>query len=573
MRADSSALSSRSDLDVLELHGGLTPEAQARAFRGSKRPKVILSTNVAETSVTVPGVTKVLDSGLVRQTRYHGGRGALSLAAIARDSAEQRRGRAGRLQPGVCLRLWQSSAQLKPHTLPEIYRESLVPLVLAAAACGHEVDALEFLDDPKGHALDTAKAELTSLGALSSAGALTERGRRLFRLPLDPWLGRLLVEAEQLGTLDDVIDLVSVLAVERPLLSDPGGILDDEDPRSQGCDAVAQVMAIRQGEGHPKVLDEARRHRRRLRQALGRPDVPPSREVPDRRAIAQTALQADPRCAYLARHRKRQVAWANGGTEIALDKRSALQLVTRDGLTKLPEAMAVFAIRAVTEGPTTRIIATCATPLRRADLVELGVGQAKLGAVRWSRGRVEAEVEQVFAGRTLKTETVRPRGDQLRAALVTLIGRGSMLKGTARLIKDRLAEASLFSRLAQSGLLEVDEATLAPLVELPSEPEAWLATTLERLGVEEPGDVELFDRDDVLPPEVPEYYAERLRREYPRRIDLQDATYEVEYQPASRKAVLHLIRGQRRTPPPRQYLPRLPGLTLVVQAGGTFHRI
>ncbi|CAN0592331.1 unnamed protein product, partial [Laminaria digitata] len=90
------ALSRQGQQLVVELHGGLSPDQQAAAFRPASKQKVILSTNVAETSVTVPGIKGVIDSGLVRQTRYHGGRGALSLVPIAMDSAEQRRGRAGR---------------------------------------------------------------------------------------------------------------------------------------------------------------------------------------------------------------------------------------------------------------------------------------------------------------------------------------------------------------------------------------------------------------------------------------------------------------------------------------------
>jgi ATP-dependent helicase HrpB len=127
------------ELEVMELHGGLSLAVQSRVFENGDRRRVILATNVAETSITVPGIGVVIDSGLVRQTRYHAGRGFLSLVSIAEDSAEQRAGRAGRTQAGVCYRLWSDSAKLAPATLPEIRRESLVPMVLAAAACGADV--------------------------------------------------------------------------------------------------------------------------------------------------------------------------------------------------------------------------------------------------------------------------------------------------------------------------------------------------------------------------------------------------------------------------------------------------
>jgi ATP-dependent helicase HrpB len=561
--------------EVVELHGGLTPKEQARAFEPAARPKLILTTNVAETSVTVPGVRGVIDSGLVRQTRYHQGHGALTLAAIAEDSAEQRRGRAGRVAAGVCLRLWRAGAELKPRTLPEVYRESLVPLVLAAQACGADVRKLPFLDPLKAHALEAAEAELAALGALA-AGQLTARGRRLFQLPLDPWLGRLLVEAEHQGQLEDAVDLVAALAVDRPLFTDPGGQLDDDDPRSLGCDAVALVRVLRAGADgpHPAALQEARAYRARLRVALGLPErAPDPRAGVDGRRLARLVLAADPRSAYLARHRRREVAWANGGTELELDKRSALQLVTRDGHTALPVAMAVLALRAFTDGPSTRLSATAATPLTLQDLNAAGLGEPRLGAVHWRRGRVEAEVEYVLAGRTLRTESVAPAGAQLREALARLIAAGSAFKGVRGEASARLAAGSLLVRLVEAGLVETYGEDLSRYKDLPGELEPWLLARLEGLGLEEPEDVELVDAQDLLPPALPEHLAERLAKEYPPTVELGDASYRVEYQPLRRKVILHLVRGQRRSPPPRQYLPRFPGLTVHVQAGGTFHQL
>ena len=129
-------LAPRRDITTLTLHGGLTLDEQARVFEPAQKRKVILCTNVAETSLTVPGVGVVIDSGLVRRTRYHQGRGFLTLMPIADDSAEQRAGRAGRTAPGVCYRLWSQATRLSPSTPPEVHRESLVPLVLGAAGAG-----------------------------------------------------------------------------------------------------------------------------------------------------------------------------------------------------------------------------------------------------------------------------------------------------------------------------------------------------------------------------------------------------------------------------------------------------
>ncbi|MEZ4468002.1 MAG: helicase-related protein [bacterium] len=139
-------------LTILPLHGGLSLDEQRAAFGTTPHRKVVLATNVAETSVTLPGIGVVIDSGLVRRTRYHDGRGYLTLLPVAEDQADQRAGRAGRTGPGLCLRLWGARARLDARTPPEVYRESLVPLVLAAAACGARVDRLPFLDPPRGYA-------------------------------------------------------------------------------------------------------------------------------------------------------------------------------------------------------------------------------------------------------------------------------------------------------------------------------------------------------------------------------------------------------------------------------------
>jgi len=154
------------DYEALPLHGGLSLDQQARVFRPTRRRKVILSTNVAETSLTIPGVGVVIDSGLVRRTQYHRGRGFLTLTPVALDAAEQRAGRAGRTAPGVCYRLWDRAAQLAPRTPPEVARESLVPLLLGAAACDARPEDLRWLDPPPAHAVEAARRDLFDLGPL-----------------------------------------------------------------------------------------------------------------------------------------------------------------------------------------------------------------------------------------------------------------------------------------------------------------------------------------------------------------------------------------------------------------------
>jgi len=306
----------RGPFALVPLHGGLPLSEQRRAFEPGRNGarKVILATNVAETSLTIPGIGVVIDAGLVRQTRYQDGRGYLALTAIADDSAMQRAGRAGRTAPGVCYRLWNSAARLNPTTLPEIHRESLVPLVLTAAAWGERVEALPLLDPPKPYALEAARADLQAWGALQGDAALSACGQGLFELPIDPAHARLLVEARREGCLDDMIDLVAVLSVGRPLFVEgPSDLGLEEDLRLSGCDASAAIRALRAARPSDHnvssfVVREARAARARLRHTLGLPEHVFEEQTIARDALIRAAITADPRLAHIARRRGKNVA-------------------------------------------------------------------------------------------------------------------------------------------------------------------------------------------------------------------------------------------------------------------------
>jgi ATP-dependent helicase HrpB len=198
-------------VDVMPLHGELPPAEQDRAVRPSARRKVVLSTNVAETSVTIEGVVAVVDSGLARVAAHSpwSGLPTLELRKVSRASAAQRAGRAGRTRPGRCLRLYtRHDHDGRPeHDVPEIRREDLAEtaLMLAALSVRPESGVAEseadgfWLDPPPAAAWQAAQALLTRLGAIDRAGALTTLGRRLLGFPLHPRLARVVVDAEERG--------------------------------------------------------------------------------------------------------------------------------------------------------------------------------------------------------------------------------------------------------------------------------------------------------------------------------------------------------------------------------------
>lgn len=564
-----SALSGRrAQIDVIPLHGALSLDDQGRAFRPSAKRKIVLATNVAETSVTVPGVGVVIDSGLVRRTRYHHGRGFLTLMPIAQDSADQRAGRAGRTMAGRCLRLWQRAANLERTTPPEIRRESLLPLVLAAAACDADVTTLSFLDEPPDYAIDAAQTEARALGALDEGGTVTSTGRALFGLPLDAPLGRLLVEARERGTLEDAVDLVAALGVGRPLFTGPpsGQADDPDDLRYANCDATAAILAVRRGEPSrdglvAATLASARRDRKRLRRAMGLSERADRKRPVDREALCRTALAADPRSAHVRRERRRQVAWSNGGTEIELGRQSAVHRVEH------LEALVVFETRALGDRRMkTSIIATCASPAPHDWLAAEGLGRERVAKVRWEDGTLVATIERVFARKVIAESRFEPRGELAREALAKLIARGKLFRDAREVTRERLDERRLAARLLARGLLSLgDDEDTAGLAD--EDHETWLVTRLTELGVEEPGDVALLSTQDVTAPPLPWSVAQQLEEHFPAEVSTQDARYRVEVDVEEAEVILRYVGGNRGRVPRRGALPAFVGFKIKVDTG------
>jgi ATP-dependent helicase HrpB len=195
---------------VLPLHGELPPEAQDRAVSRSEGRKIIVSTNVAETSLTIDGVTAVIDSGLARVARFDPTRGinTLLVEKISVASADQRAGRAGRTAPGVCVRLWTEREQghRAAHELPEVKRLDLSEVVLTLKASGIvDLAAFDWFEKPDPRGLEKAESLLRDLGALSGpGGAITEVGRRMLRFPVHPRYARMFLAAQERGCVRSV---------------------------------------------------------------------------------------------------------------------------------------------------------------------------------------------------------------------------------------------------------------------------------------------------------------------------------------------------------------------------------
>lgn len=255
-------------VDVVPLYGALDRETQDRAIQPATagRRKVVLATSVAETSLTIEGVRVVIDGGLSRVPRFEPSSGLTRLATVrvSRSSAEQRRGRAGRTEPGMCYRLWDEAETrgLVPHQRPEILEADLTGLALDLARWGtRSTEALALLDQPPAGAFAEARKVLERLGALDEAGALTAHGRRMTRIPLLPRLAHMVAVASDAGDAGLGARIAAVL-------SEPGlgghdidlrdrlrGLERDRSPRGRDAIKLAERWARAAGSGQGGEVD------------------------------------------------------------------------------------------------------------------------------------------------------------------------------------------------------------------------------------------------------------------------------------------------------------------------------
>src|SRR5690625_4957460 len=209
-------------VDILPLYARLGQGEQQRIFRpAGQARRIVLATNVAETSVTVPGIRFVVDSGLARIKRYSWRNKIeqLRIERISQASANQRAGRCGRLGPGVCIRLYSEEdfEQRAEFTDPEILRSSLASVILRLKSLGvHDIEHFPFVDPPAGRAIADGFQILDEVGALNERGRLTRIGRTLSRWPLDPRIGRVVIVAQRFDCLSEMLVIAAGLSVQDP---------------------------------------------------------------------------------------------------------------------------------------------------------------------------------------------------------------------------------------------------------------------------------------------------------------------------------------------------------------------
>ena len=548
------ALRKMRHIEFIPLHGDLPPDAQDRAFNNTQsQRRVILATNVAETSITLPGITAVVDTGLVRQRIHQSRRIVLALCPISQASAEQRRGRGGRLGPGTCYRLWEERGQLEQETVPEIRREDLTQFVLTVAATGYRPQDLTFLDEPPDFAVARAQTELKSWGVLSDNDTLTTEGAKICTLPVNPLHARLLVKAPH-SLRRDLIDLIATLERPAPLWQRIERVPPEQQDTVRearqkelfrdGCDATTAIRTLRRGDEkrhylHKTALAECRRIATQLRDFFELPPITKDKASvqPDRNALINYFLREWNTCGYVRRRRGK--GWGNGQEEVLLDSDSLL-----------PEerhAALILETVGIVKGTSVQLMGRTAMPCAFDDLVNAGIGTTQLTAPRLEGEDVVAEVVTEYAGREIGRSRQPLNGTLLREALASLILSGSIFPEVGAQLTRAIDAWTLHCALNP----DMETSETADLT-----PHRWLVSQLAVLGVAVAEDWQLLSPEDLVFTEIDTETIAKIEAQYPKEFSVNGAKFDVEYDPAQKMVTLRWQRGIRQPTLSSVLLPR-----------------
>ncbi|AJR08776.1 ATP-dependent RNA helicase [Photobacterium gaetbulicola] len=540
-------------LDIIPLHASVSDNERHRALTSSDKQRIILATNVAETSLTIPGVTLIIDTGLERRTHQRNGRTVLGLHAISKASAEQRKGRAGRVTDGTCVRLFGKAAPLELITPPEMHREELVEPMLAAACCGYPLDKLSFVDAVPEKSLLLAREKLLQMQAIDDGGLATEHGQILYPLPIDTLFAHLITAMPDRSSRESMVDLAASLSVYQRIWQMPSGEearekLAQWEPKH--CDAMALIKLLRGSEPEwlsfdKDVLAEARMLSEQMREALELPALEVATSV-KRDAWLMAVMKAAPELVFVRRQKRRQ-ALGNGYSEVNTGRDSRFP--------DNAEAAIVFDQFALPGKGVKQnlVLATCMAPIALELMNQQGMGEDVFGETRVTDEGCLVEKQRVYAGRVIQTDWVAPEGASAHDTFVEMILDGSILPGLGEKISVDIHQWNLYLAL---GKYQADVCNRLPE---PVAVQKWLGEQIAALGVESADDFELFTCDDFVFDGIPEWERADFDQAYPYQVILTDLTMRIEYH-IGRKLVLAVHEsGNRKADPKRWELPNWQG--------------
>ncbi|CAH1606679.1 DEAD/DEAH box helicase [Vibrio jasicida] len=545
-------LQSIDDVMVVKLHASVSDEERHRALTVQKQRKVVLATNVAETSLTIPNIRVVIDSGLERRTVQRNGRTALTLSNISKASAAQRMGRAGRVAEGACIRLFGEHAPLELVTPPELHREELVEPMLAAACCGYRLSELSFLDSVPEQSLNSALQTLQRMAAIDEQGDITEHGKKVYPLPIDALFADLVTRIQTKSEREAMIDLAAALSVPAQLYQLQGGefaeALAQEEPF--GCDASLMIRLVR-GEQLPginldaSVLEEAQGLAKQMREVFELPDLEVASRY-KRDELTKAIATLHPELVFVRRERRRD-ALGNGLMEMMVGRNSRFPEKSEAALVLDSHSVPGRGVKQ------TLNLASVMLPVSLNLLRELELGEWQQGETNYEEEAPRATMHLVYAGRTICTEYQALEGEVAVQSIVEMIEDETLLPGFAPLRKQQIQHWKIYNALGLNPE-PIEKTELDGLSFV-----TWLVEQLETLGVESVEDIELFVADDIPFEGIPEWEYDDFVERYPLKLVLAELKLDVEYFVSRKLVQVIYAEGGRKGDPKRWELPRWSG--------------
>ncbi|MGF1742966.1 DEAD/DEAH box helicase [Vibrio profundum] len=543
------ALNGLDDWIVAPLHASVSDQQRHVALNVQPQRKIVLATNVAETSLTIPNITAVIDSGLERRNVQRNGRTALILTHISKASAQQRTGRAGRVRDGVCVRLYGQYASLENVTPPQMQRESLVDPVLAAAACGYRLDDLDWLDVIPEKALFYANEQLVLMEALDEAGNITAHGRQLATLPIDPLYADLVSRIEKKATKEAMIDLTAALSVPAALYSLPKGAeelesLSKSEPYS--CDVSILINLVR-GKYYPEIsvdteaIKEAKGLASQMRSAFALPDLSVASTYV-RHALAEAIVTLHPELLFVRRVKRRETM-GNGVMEVQIGKHSRLLDKSESVLVLDTHSLSGRGVKQ------TVTIATVTMPVPLEFIGKHGLGEWQQGETALKNGELLSQLELVYAGRIISTKQVEAQGGLSVKPVLDAVMSGKLLGDFAVVMTRKIDHWRLYVELGYSDVKDHHNVTFT----------TWFTQQLHDLEVQSLHDIALFSADDFAFDGIPDWEYSEFAQAHPLELTLAGVHLSVEYDTAKRRICVTYCSGLRKDAPKRWELPKWSG--------------
>lgn len=595
------------DIDLVLVHGSLPTQQMTLALQPDwPRTRVYLSTNVAETSLTLPRVTTVIDSGLARMRMHRGGQSALTLTPISKAQMEQRAGRSGRVAPGKCVRLWRSTFVPEASTRPEIERIELDDCLLQAGLLGVEGglwDALHWITDPPDFAVQSARQRLLQMGAIDPEGHCTAFGHTLASWPISATEAIWLVDApkELASTLSDLVALLQqrssfLRSLHTVSSAQRESILEARQELLSTCtnEVFTALTLLRFGDVrkhflHASALQQARSIARQLRSRWsgeGSLEKDPTQDLtpfPKQDLLSSWILSRTPQVGFVRRPRaergkkhKRKTSlrepWANGQMELLLEP--FMPSIPEPPPIKMPQAGLILAQTWVGQRGTSiqgrgRMLLPCSLEV---------LAQAKIGDLLWEEPRLEQNEEGEFrivapmvrslAGVTLQCQDEAIAGTALKNAVVKLMARGRLWPDAAERIRDELHTLEVLSEWPTPKDWRAYPKEYKERMDL----ESYVAYRLDVLGLEDADDLNLLEASDLSVPieswtGIDRFSLEEFMRDFPRIWSHKGAEYACLVRPLSGKVRITPCNALARKSkePAARFLPHFRGFRVEFQ--------